>query len=107
VYSDDYGATWHIGADVTLPGYSGENQLVQLPTGELLTSMRVNGACWLGLAGVGLVRLGWAWLGLAWLSLAWLELLLTTMHVGQYDKQARWLVAHETPPSPSTAPHPW
>jgi len=44
VYSDDYGATWHIGADVTLPGYSGENQLVQLPTGELLTSMRVNGA---------------------------------------------------------------
>jgi hypothetical protein len=67
VYSDDYGATWHIGADVTLPGYSGENQLVQLPTGELLTSMRVNGACWgwLGWGWLGWAGLGWAGLGLA------------------------------------------
>lgn len=44
IYSDDFGETWHIGDDVTAPGFSGENQLVQLASGELLTSIRVNGA---------------------------------------------------------------
>lgn len=44
IYSDDFGETWNIGADVTLPGFSGENQLVELRGGELLTSLRVNGA---------------------------------------------------------------
>ena len=44
MYSDDFGASWKIGQDVTAPGLSGENQLVQLATGELLTSIRINGA---------------------------------------------------------------
>jgi len=46
VYSDDGGETWGIGADVSSPGLSGENQLVQLDdaAGTLLTSVRENGA---------------------------------------------------------------
>eukprot|EP00937_MAST-01D_sp_MAST-1D-sp2_P003310 g3310.t1 len=51
VYSDDHGDTWRIGADVTAPGLSGENQAAELDDGTLITAIRENGA-WDGSYGV-------------------------------------------------------
>eukprot|EP00966_Prymnesium_polylepis_P151211 3493741-Prymnesium_polylepis.1 len=57
MYSDDYGETWHYGDDVTAAGLSGENQLVELDDGALLTGLRENGA-WDGAYHVNRMHIG-------------------------------------------------
>lgn len=46
IYSDDHGATWQRSANSVTNG--GEIQVVELPGGELLASMRDNGFSWSG-----------------------------------------------------------
>lgn len=46
IYSDDHGATWQRSANAVTNG--GEVQVVELPGGELLASMRDNGFSWSG-----------------------------------------------------------
>ncbi len=41
IYSDDDGATWHVGGSSTYP-YSNESTVVELPNGTLYMSMRIN-----------------------------------------------------------------